>query len=126
LRRAERLRVVDGTATVVEGPDLPRPLAEAVLRRLDGPAREVLRAAAVLAPRFTVTELSTVAGTPVVALWEVVNGALAAGLLVDADAELAFRHPLIRQALAEELPVEVRRSLRLRTAKALAAAGAPV
>jgi DNA-binding CsgD family transcriptional regulator len=129
LTEAGRLRVVGGTATVVEGPELPRPLAEAVLRRLDllsGRAREVLRVAAVLAPRFTVTELSTVVGTSVMALWEVVNEALAAGLLVDADTELTFRHELIRQALAEELPVEVRRSLLLRMAKALASAGAPV
>lgn len=124
-----RLRVVGGTATVVEGPDLPGSLARAVLRRLDllsGQAREVLRAAAVLAPRFTVPELSTVVGTSVVALWEVVNEALGAGLLLDADAELTFRHDLVRRALAEELPVAVRRSLRLRAAKALAAAGAPV
>jgi DNA-binding CsgD family transcriptional regulator len=129
LTAAGRLRVVDGTATVIEGPGLPRPLAEAVLRRLDllsGHAREVLRAAAVLPPRFTVTELSTVVGTPVIALWEAVNEALAAGLLVGADTELAIRHELVRQALAEELPVEVRRSLRRRTAKALASAGAPV
>jgi DNA-binding CsgD family transcriptional regulator len=129
LTREGRLRVVDGTATVVAGPNVPKSLVEAILRRLDflsGQAREVLRVAAVLAPGFTIVELSTVLGTSVVTLWDVVNEALNAGLLADAGEELVFRHELIRRALAEGLPVDVRRSLQVRAAKALASAGAPV
>src|SRR6266511_2253676 len=72
LTREGRLRIVAGTATLVEGRNVPESLVEAILRRL------------------------------------------------------AFRHELIRQALAEDLPVEVRRSLQVRAAKALVSAGAPV
>jgi predicted ATPase len=129
LSREGRLLVDAGAATVVEGPSVPDSLVEAILRRLDflsNQAREALRVAAVLAPGFTITELSTVLGTSIVTLWDVVNEALNAGLLTDADDELVFRHELIRQALAEDLPVDVRRSLQVRAAKALASAGAPV
>ena len=83
-----RLRVVGGTATVVEGPDLPGSLARAVLRRLDllsGQAREVLRAAAVLAPRFTVPELSTVVFRPELADDDTV-AAIRRALLTSGDA----------------------------------------
>src|SRR6266508_1077424 len=129
LTREGRLRIVAGTATLVEGRNVPESLVEAILRRLaflSSEAREVLRVGAVLAPGFTITELSTVLGTSVMTLWDVVNEALNAGLLADADDELVFRHELIRQALAEDLPVEVRRSLQVRAAKALVSAGAPV
>src|SRR6266540_2924286 len=123
------LDLVAGAATLVEGRNVPESLVEAILRRLaflSSEAREVLRVGAVLAPGFTITELSTVLGTSVMTLWDVVNEALNAGLLADADDELVFRHELIRQALAEDLPVEVRRSLQVRAAKALVSAGAPV
>src|SRR6266511_4349477 len=129
LTREGRLRIVAGTATLVEGRNVPESLVEAILRRLaflSSEAREVLRVGAVLAPGFTITELSTVLGTSVMTLWDVVNEALNAGLLADGADALVFRHELIRQALAEDLPVEVRRSLQVRAAKALVSAGAPV
>jgi DNA-binding CsgD family transcriptional regulator/tetratricopeptide (TPR) repeat protein len=129
LGREGRLQTVAGAARVIESPNVPDSLVEVIRHRLDflsTRAREVLRVAAVLAPRFTITELSTVLGASVIALWDVVNEALGAGLLADADDELVFQHELIRQALVEDLPPEERRSLRLRAAKALAAAGAPV
>jgi DNA-binding CsgD family transcriptional regulator/tetratricopeptide (TPR) repeat protein len=129
LVRDGRLRVDAGTAWVTEEQGVPRSLVEAILRRLDflsGEAQEVLRVAAVLGSGFTVTELSTVLGTPVIALWDVVSEAVNAGLLTDADEELVFRHELIRQALAGDLPADMRRSLQAQAAKALARAGAPV
>lgn len=129
LIREGRLRISAGSATVTEEPRVPESLVEAILWRLDflsGEAREVLRVAAVLGSGFNITELSTVLGTPVIALWDVVSEAVNAGLLTDSGEELIFRHELIRQALAEDLPVEVRLTLQAQAAKALAAAGAPV
>src|SRR6266540_1269254 len=79
LTREGRLRIVAGTATLVEGRNVPESLVEAILRRLaflSSEAREVLRVGAVLAPGFTITELSTVLGTSVMTLWDVVNEAL--------------------------------------------------
>jgi DNA-binding CsgD family transcriptional regulator len=129
LLHALEVRIIDGTATVPAGTGVPRPLVDAVRRRLDvlsDRAREALRVAAVLAPGFTLPELSTVLGTPVVATWEMVNEALGASLLANTDDRLVFRHELIREALATEVPAGLRRSLWRSAATALASAGAPV
>jgi tetratricopeptide (TPR) repeat protein len=51
---------------------------------------------------------------------------VAAGLLVGSGAELAFRHPLIRQALYENMPAALRTALHAEAAEDLAASGADV
>jgi DNA-binding CsgD family transcriptional regulator len=129
LVRGLPLRIVDGTATVAEGTDVLRPLGAVLARRLDvlsQQARQVLRMAAVLVPGFTLSELSTVLGTPVMAMWEIVNEAMGARLLTHDGDRLVFRYELIRQVLADEVPVGVPRALRRSAARALASADAPV
>jgi len=138
LSRAGRIRVAGGVATVLDEPGgdatgngrpvLPESLVGAIGRRLEflsDPALEVLRVAAALGPGLNITELSTVLGTPVIALWEAVIEAVRAGLLTESGDELVFRHELIRQALADQLPPEERAVLQTRAGRALAAAGAP-
>jgi DNA-binding CsgD family transcriptional regulator len=132
LSRAGRVAIADGVATVTDAPDgagLPQSLLGAVGRRLDflsEPAREALRVAAVLGPGLNLTELATVLGTSAVAVWDAVSEAIPAGLLTESGDELVFRHELIRQALAAELPSGVGGTVQARAARALAAAGAPV
>jgi len=52
--------------------------------------------------------------------------AVAAGILAGSGAELVFRHPLIRQALQEAMPLALRTALHAEAARELAAAGADV
>jgi DNA-binding CsgD family transcriptional regulator len=51
---------------------------------------------------------------------------VAAGVLVGSGPELAFRHPLIRQALYESMPTSLRTALHAEAAQELAATGADV
>ncbi|WP_158849535.1 BTAD domain-containing putative transcriptional regulator [Saccharothrix deserti] len=107
----------------------PMSLVSAVTGRLDfltDPTREVLRWSALLGGEFVVSDLSVVLGTPVFDLAARLEEALAAGVLRDAGARMAFRHPLIRQALYEGTPAALRTALHQQAARALAASGAPV
>jgi DNA-binding CsgD family transcriptional regulator len=114
---------VTGAVTAGEGS-----LLETISHRLDflpRPVRDVLCVAAMLGRGFDLAELSLVLGTSTIELWEVVAESMRSGLLVDGGEKLLFRHDLIRQALAEDLPVAVRTALHLRIGQALVAAGAP-
>ena len=139
LNREGRIRITDGTARYEAGsaaagdsPErapLPRTLAEAILRRLDflpRPARSTLQLAAALGAGLNVAELAVILGKPPVELYDVIEEALQAGLLVDSAGELTFRHDLIRQALSESLPATVQGGLRTQAAHALADSGAAV
>jgi DNA-binding CsgD family transcriptional regulator len=85
----------------------------------------VLRAAALLGVEFAVTDLTTVLGKGVADLVPALDEARATGVLTDARGGLAFRHPLIREALYAELPAAVRSAWHRDAGQALAAAGAP-
>jgi DNA-binding CsgD family transcriptional regulator len=87
--------------------------------------RQVLRAAALLGVDFTVSDLSTVLGRSVVQLVAAVDEACAAGVLVESGNGLAFRHPLIRTALYEEMPSSVRAAWHREAARALSETDAP-
>ncbi|MFD1152519.1 ATP-binding protein, partial [Saccharothrix hoggarensis] len=107
----------------------PMSLVSAVTGRLDfltDPTREVLRWSALLGGEFVVGDLSVVLGTPVFDLAARLEEAIAAGVLRDAGPRMAFRHPLIRQALYEGTPAALRTALHQQAARALAASGAPV
>src|SRR5207253_1225891 len=56
----------------------------------------------------------------------VVREAVDVGLLVDSGEQLLFRHELIRQALAENVPATARSALHLQAAQALAERGGQV
>jgi DNA-binding CsgD family transcriptional regulator len=116
----------DGTAEVADE-QAPAALGLTVLGWLASlpPATvQALQMASVLGPRFSVAELCTVTGRPSTELWQPLREAVAAGALVDAGDQLAFRHELVRDALYEDLPGSVRLALHDDFARALARAGA--
>ena len=88
--------------------------------------RGVLRLAAVLGPRFSVTHLGLLASRPATDLAGVIAEAVTAGVLVESEGRLAFRHELIREALMEGMPESLRVALHRQAAQSLAEAGAPV
>jgi len=106
----------------------PSSLAAAISDRLgflSAPARDVLRIAALLGIDFSVRELAVVAGRRIPDLHPILEEALLAGVVLENGAEMAFRHPLIRECLYDSMPVAVRAAWHRDAAKALADDGAP-
>jgi DNA-binding CsgD family transcriptional regulator len=131
LRREGRVVVSGGMAELVGPPGavrVPASLAAAILERLAGlPAAAVgvLRWAAVLGAEFSMTDLDLVTGRPAGELAELLEAAMAAGVVAEAGAgRLGFRHALIRQVLYEGIPGPVAGGLHVQAARALAGAGA--
>jgi len=89
------------------------------------PADHVLRAAALLGVDFAVLDLAAVLGRKVPDLLPAVDEALVAGVLTESDHGLAFRHPLIRAALYDEISAPVRAAWHRDAGRALAQSGAP-
>ncbi|RKT55318.1 BTAD domain-containing putative transcriptional regulator [Saccharothrix australiensis] len=111
------------------GDDLPPSLATAATRWsgfLSPAATEALRWAALLGVRFAVEDAATAAGRPVPDFAAALEEPLAAGVLADTGSGLAFRHPLLRQALYQGMPGPVRNALHRQAAESLAGAGAAV
>ena len=105
----------------------PSSLSAAIADRLgfvSGPVREVLRAAALLGVDFAMRDLAIVLGRGVAGLLPAVEEARAAGVLAESGHHLEFRHPLIRAALYDEIPVPVRAAWHRDAGRALAEAGA--
>ncbi len=128
LARSSILTITDaGTAELTSGL-APISLSAAIADRLgfvSGPVRQVLRAAALLGVDFAVPDLATVLGHGVADLVPAVDEACAAGVLAESGNGLAFRHPLIRAALYDEIPAPVRAAWHRDAGRALAEAGAP-
>jgi len=72
-----------------------------------------------------VRELAIILGRTVADLVPAIDEALAAGVLTESGNGLGFRHPLIRAALYDEMPVSVRAAWHRDAGRALADAGAP-
>ena len=85
---------------------------------------QILRTAALLGAKFTVTDLAVLLRRPVSELAAGLQEAVAARILVGSGAELAFRHQLIRQALYESMPAALRTALHAEAARELAATDA--
>ena len=85
---------------------------------------QMLRTAALLGGRFAVTDLAVVLRRPASDLAAGVEEAVAAGILIGSDPDLAFRHLLIQQALYESMPAALRTALHAEAARELAATGA--
>jgi len=116
-----------GTAVLTNGP-APASLSAAIADRLgfvSASVREVLRAAALLGVDFPVPDLAVVLDRGVADLVPAIDEARAAGVLTESGTGLGFRHPLIRTALYEEIPVPVRAAWHRDAGRALAEAGAP-
>jgi DNA-binding CsgD family transcriptional regulator len=128
LARSSSLTITDaGAAELTSGP-APSSLSAAIADRLGfvpGSVREVLRAAALLGVDFAVQDLATVLSRGVADLISAVDEACAAGVLAQAGNGLGFRHPMIRAALYDEIPVPVRAAWHRDAGRALAEAGAP-
>ena len=92
---------------------------------VSAPTREVLRAAALLGLEFAIGDLTTVLGRTIADLVPALDEARSTGVLSDSVNGLAFRHPLIREALYAELPTSIRAVWHRDAGHALAAAGAP-
>ncbi|MFE0020978.1 AAA family ATPase [Amycolatopsis sp. NPDC059021] len=129
LNRSSCLVVDDAGIVELTGGQAPDSLLAAIADRLDflsQATRTMLRAAALLGVGFSVADLMTVAGSPLPGLLPCLDEARAAGVLVEAGEDLAFRHPLLRKALYDEMPAAVRVAWHRAAARALAEAGAPV
>jgi DNA-binding CsgD family transcriptional regulator/tetratricopeptide (TPR) repeat protein len=96
------------------------------LRAVSAETAQLLRTAALLGGQFAVTDLSVVLRRPVLDLAPGLQEAVSAGIVDGAGSELAFRHPLIRQALYESMPEALRTAMHAEAARELAAAGADV
>jgi DNA-binding CsgD family transcriptional regulator/tetratricopeptide (TPR) repeat protein len=128
LTRSSSVTITDaGAAELTNGPT-PGSLSAAIADRLGfvaGWVREVLRAAALLGVDFAVPDLAIVLGRSVADLVPAVDEACTAGVLAESGAALKFRHPMIRAALYDEIPVPVRAAWHRDAGRALAEAGAP-
>ncbi len=128
LARGSGLTITEAGTAELAGGSVPGSLAAAIADRLGfaaGPVREVLRAAALLGVDFAVPDLAIVLGRSMADLLPAVDEARAAGVLAESNAGLAFRHPLIRAALYDEMPASVRSAWHRDAGRALAEAGAP-
>jgi DNA-binding CsgD family transcriptional regulator len=106
---------------------LPASLAALLNDRLSSVSAQtaqILRTAALLDAKFTVTDLAVLLRRPVSELAAGLQEAVAARILVGSGAELAFRHQLIRQALYESMPTALRTALHAEAARELAATDA--
>ena len=111
LARSARLTAT-GTGTIgLASGRSPASLPAAIADRLDfisTPTREVLQAAALLGVDFAVPDLSIVLDRHLADLMPAIDEARTAGVLTDSAGGLSFRHPLIRAALYDAMPVSVR------------------
>ena len=127
LTRGSRLTITESGGAEVAGDSVPDSLSAVIADRVGfvaGPVREALKAAALLGADFAVSDLAIVLGRSVPDLVPAVDEACAVGVLVESSHGLAFRHPLIRAALYDEMPTSVRAAWHRSAGRALAEAGA--
>jgi tetratricopeptide (TPR) repeat protein len=116
---------IDGTAAE----HLPESLIAAVQRTLESlspDTQEVLRLAALLGMEFAAADVVALTGRSPVLLVRTFDEAVAAHVIVESGQLLSFRHPFLRQALHDAIPVPLRSTLRRHAAESLARAGSPV
>jgi hypothetical protein len=101
------------------------PVLNQRLSFLTVPAAEALRWAALLDEPFSPLDLAAALDRPACRLDDLLAELRAAGLLVYSRGKLAFRHPVIRQALYAKMPGSIRVALHRQLAEALDDAGAP-
>jgi len=129
LMRSSGVTVNGAGAVVLLNGSAPPSLSAAIADRLgfvSGPVREMVRAAALLGVDFAVPDLAIVLRRSVADLVPAIDEARAAGVLTESGTGLAFRHPLIRTALYDDIAAPVRAAWHSDAGRALAQAGAPV
>jgi DNA-binding CsgD family transcriptional regulator/tetratricopeptide (TPR) repeat protein len=128
LARSATLTVTSTGTIGLTSDRAPASLSAAIADRLDflsAPSREVLQAAALLGVDFAVSDLTVVLDRTIADLMSTIDESRAAGVLADSAVGLSFRHPLIRAALYDAMPVSLRAAWHRGTGRALAQAGAP-
>jgi DNA-binding CsgD family transcriptional regulator len=128
LTRGSRVTITGAGGAELTSGSAPSSLSAAIADRLgfvSGPVRGVLRAAALLGVDFAVPDLAVVLDKGVADLVPALDEACAAGVIAESGGGMAFRHPLIRQALYEEMPAPVRAAWHRDAGRALAETGAP-
>lgn len=118
---------VDGSVDVPAG-FVPATFTAGITRGMDRLAPltvEVLRAAAVLGDTSSLADVSRIIGRPAARLLSAVEDGVRAGLLSPDGPDLAFRHALVRSAVAASMPAVVRAALHREAANALMAREAP-
>ncbi len=126
LREEQLVRIESGVAELVEA-RLPVRVGESMrlrLGQLSDLAHEVAAVATALGRTFSFDELAAMLHRPPSALLAPVKEVLQAGLFVERQGQLAFRHDLILEAVQASLPLSVSRSLERQAATVLIANGA--
>ena len=127
--REQALEIGPAAEVSVTGERLSASLAAVLANRLSSVSADtaqMLRTASLLGGRFAVTDLAVVLHRPASELAAGIQEAVAAGILIGSDPDLAFRHLLIAQALYESMPAALRTALHSEAARELAASGADV
>lgn len=120
------VRIESGRAELIE-PRLPQRVGETMRRRLDRmseSARQVAAVATGLGRSFTFDDLAAMLDRPPSALLGAVDELLGAGLFLESNEKLTFRHDLILEAVRASLPLSVSRALDRQAATVLMARGA--
>lgn len=105
----------------------PESFTQTVLDRMagiEGDRRALAAVAALLGSRFTIGDISAATGRPAADLLPAIEELIAARLVVDDGTGLAFRHDLVRDAVAGSLPPSLRAELHYEIAEGLRSAGA--
>ncbi|HEX3828465.1 MAG TPA: AAA family ATPase [Sporichthyaceae bacterium] len=129
LDRDDGLHLRPSGVVEVRAGQAPRSLSAAIEHRLgflSGDTHLVLRAAALLGMRFTATSLATALHRQMTDLIPALDQATVAGVLVESGPRLSFRHPLVRAALYDGMPLTVRAAWHAEVGHALVDAGAPM
>jgi DNA-binding CsgD family transcriptional regulator/DNA-binding MarR family transcriptional regulator len=128
LERSGRLVVVNGVAESLGG-TAPVTLTAAIADRLGflpEHVREILQAATLLGDEFFIGDLTVILRRKISDILPALVDAQIAGVLIENGSLMGFRHPLIRAALYDDLPVALRAALHRDAAEALAEVAAPV
>ena len=131
LKRDGSVEIVSGTADLNAFVNTATPISlgsalEHRLGFLSLASLNVLRRAALLGVDFSVDDLAVVLDQPPAEFLPSIDEAATAGVLVVDGVRVAFRHPLIRQALYDGMAASIRAALRRQAAERLDRAGASV
>ncbi|CAM4182166.1 LuxR C-terminal-related transcriptional regulator [Nocardiopsis rhodophaea] len=92
-------------------PDRVRAEVRALLDELSEQARQLVRAASLLGPTFTLHEVALIQSVTTMSLLPALDEAVTASLIRFREDRLAFRSPQVQRSVREGIPAEVRRIL---------------
>jgi len=127
LRDDHAVRVAGGRAELASA-RLPRRIHRLARRRLDAlskEARHLLLTVALLGPEFRLEDAAEMLGETPAMLLPAVEEAMDAAIMTATDDSFAFRHPLLRRAVAEIIPRPGRKALHRQYGEMLLSRGEP-